>query len=176
MSSSTNAESQSKPIRVVFLHLDLGIGGAEQLVLQLAQASTDCQHSVALVTTRCDPHHCFEPVKPNGSLHASLRVWGRWIPADVFGYGRTWCSTMRVLYLTMVIILGRDPLVQDADVIVVDVLPTPLPFLAQFTKASLLFYCHFPDKLLKRSDASSTSSLKRRLQVFITLYRSLMNA
>lgn len=39
---------------ISFLHLDLGIGGAEQLVLQLAHASRELGFEVELWTTRCD--------------------------------------------------------------------------------------------------------------------------
>lgn len=152
-------------MKVVFMHLDLGIGGAEQLVLQLATVSQELNHQLLLLTTRCDPHHCFAPVKPDGKLHKDLRVWGRWIPADLKGAGRTLCSTMRVLYLTMCIIVQQ----LQADVIVVDVLPTPLPFLAQFTGSSLLFYCHFPDKLLKQNPSQRGGPISR-------LYRGAMNA
>ena len=100
---------------ISFLHLDLGIGGAEQLVLQLAHASValmeekgnndddddddnddndkknrhnnkNNNRSIELWTTRCDPDHCFAAVRPGtGVLHHALRVRGRWIPAEVWG-------------------------------------------------------------------------------------------
>ena len=37
----------------------------------------------------------------------------------------------------------------DADVFVLDVLPTPIPYLVQTAKC-VIYYCHFPDKLLTR--------------------------
>jgi alpha-1,3/alpha-1,6-mannosyltransferase len=153
-------QQQPRPLHVVFLHLDLGIGGAEQLVLQLATASQDLGHRVDLVTTRCDPHHCFAPVKPGGSLHHTLHVWGRWIPAHVAGYGQAACSTVRLLYLAYRVARKRSP-----DIIVLDVLPTPLPLLT-LTDSGLLFYCHFPDKLLTRT--AHPSAIK-------SLYRSVMD-
>ncbi len=170
-SSSNNnhraaAMTTVRPLHIVFLHLDLGIGGAEQLVLQLATASQSLGHHVDLVTTRCDPHHCFAAVAPGGPLHANLHVWGRWIPQDVLGgKARTLCSTLRLLYLAYRVARKKSP-----DVIVVDVLSTPLPLL-QFTDSALLFYCHFPDQLLKQKNGQQkqVGSLARQW------YQTVMN-
>jgi alpha-1,3/alpha-1,6-mannosyltransferase len=157
-----------RPLHVVFLHLDLGIGGAEQLVLQLATASQDLGHRVDLVTTRCDPGHCFAAVKPGGTLHHALHVWGRWIPSHILaGYGQAICSTIRLLYLAYRVARKKSP-----DIIVLDVLPTPLPFLLASTDASLLFYCHFPDKLLTRTNPTQAQAQPSTLK---TLYRSVMD-
>lgn len=144
-------------------------------MLQLATASVALGHDVLLVTTRCEPHHCFAVVHPNGDLHKFLRVWGKWIPADLCGYGRTFCSTLRVLYLALCIVFHKET--SSADVVVVDVLPTPLPALATFTSSSLLYYCHFPDKLLKRNNAQSLEPSPLSPKVFLTnMYRWVMNA
>jgi alpha-1,3/alpha-1,6-mannosyltransferase len=175
MKPDSPAPTSVRTTKVVFLHLDLGIGGAEQLVLQLATASVALGHHVFLVTTRCEPHHCFAAVHPNGDLHKFLRVWGNWIPADLFGYGRTFCSTLRVMYLALCIVLHKET--SSADVVVVDVLPTPLPVLATFTASSLLYYCHFPDKLLKRNNAPSLKPSLLSPKVFLTsIYRWVMNS
>ena len=75
----------AKALKIVFIHLDLGIGGAEQLVLQLATAATDLGHSVELVTTRCDADHCFASVAPGGAMYDSVAIYGNWIHASVGG-------------------------------------------------------------------------------------------
>jgi glycosyltransferase involved in cell wall biosynthesis len=77
------------------------------------------------------------------------------------------------------------------NVIVVDVLPTPLPFLSQFTSSSLLYYCHFPDKLLKQRNKNDSNAAEQLLSqweaeaaaparpkalLLTHLYRSVMNA
>jgi alpha-1,3/alpha-1,6-mannosyltransferase len=165
---SPKQQGQARPLHVVFLHLDLGIGGAEQLVLQLATASQDLGHRVDLVTTRCDPGHCFAAVKPGGTLHHALHVWGRWIPSHILsGYGQAVCSTIRLLYLAYRVARKKSP-----DIIVLDVLPTPLPFLLASTDASLLFYCHFPDKLLTRTNPTQGQAQPSKLK---SLYRSVMD-
>ena len=156
---TTAGEIQSvRRLHVVFCHLDLGIGGAEQLILQLCQASKKAGHRLDIVTTRCDADHCFASVKPGGELHSYLHVWGRWIPATILGKAKAACSAIRVLYLAWRIAQKKTP-----DVIVLDVLPNALPFWQFFTRASLCFYCHFPDRLLVQSakgniDATSRST------------------
>ena len=68
--------------RIVFLHPDLGIGGAERLVVDAAIALQTRGHSVQFVTNHHDPSHCFEETKSN-QLHVT--VVGDWIPRSAFG-------------------------------------------------------------------------------------------
>ncbi|GKY96266.1 hypothetical protein MPSEU_000586200 [Mayamaea pseudoterrestris] len=212
------------PIRhVSFLHLDLGIGGAEQLIVQLATVTQQIQVqqqaqeqgqeqqsqtsnasstqsntirkndndkstniSVSIYTTRCEPHHCFRAVQPGGVLHDSLKVYGSWLPHYLLGHRlRVLCSTIRLLYLSVVLIV-RVAMKWEAtpDVVVVDVLPVPLLVLQWLLPStSLLFYCHFPDALLKQrenqveQDSSRLTSSKTRLfHALRSLYRSIMFA
>ena len=150
--SSAPAQAPAAPIHVVFVHLDLGIGGAEQLVIQLAKASQDLGYRVDIVTTRCDQDHCFAAVKePDGVLSNNVCIYGRWIPPNVFGIATAFMSTIRMIYITYKVIkLQRH---KSVDVVVVDVLPTSLPLLLSWmSTAGILFYCHFPDKLLLRNN------------------------
>lgn len=48
------------------MHLDLGIGGAEQLVVNIACMLKDSGHKVTIFTTHHDVNHCFEETKPDG--------------------------------------------------------------------------------------------------------------
>jgi glycosyltransferase involved in cell wall biosynthesis len=150
MGTSTTIDTGNKysKLHIVFVHLDLGIGGAEQLVLQLAKASQDLGYRVDLVTTRCDPDHCFEAVQKNGHLSDHVFVYGRWIPPNLMGIATAFMSTLRMLHLSLQVIRFHP----SADVVVMDVLPTSLPLLLQWLpSAATLFYCHFPDKLLLRT-------------------------
>lgn len=153
--AADNRNDDKKPTHVVFIHLDLGIGGAEQLVIQLAKASRDLGHTVDIVTTRCDQDHCFAAVKqPNGELSNNVHVYGRWIPPNIFGVATALMSTIRMIYLAYKVVASRDKRNhKSADVVVVDVLPTSLPLLLTWlSTAGILFYCHFPDKLLLRNN------------------------
>ena len=68
--------------RIVFLHPDLGIGGAERLVVDAALALQSRGHMVQFVTNHHDPEHCFEETR-NGDL--KVTVVGDWLPRSVFG-------------------------------------------------------------------------------------------
>ena len=54
-------------VRIVFLHPDLGIGGAERLVVDAALALKSKNHDVHILTTHHDVNHCFTETK-NGEL------------------------------------------------------------------------------------------------------------
>ncbi len=168
--SPTDKEKRKKcekPLHIVFLHLDLGIGGAEQLVINLALASLphlknkSLDARVSIFTTHCDQGHCFDAVRknPEGRLSKSVHLVGTSLPVSIFGKGTAFCSTIRMLYLSH----AAMRMYPDADVFVLDVLPTPIPFLVQGSNAakSVIYYCHFPDKLLTRDtvNGEKTGSL-----------------
>jgi len=62
-----NGEKKAKT--VVFLHPDLGIGGAERLVVDAAVGLQKRGHRVVIYTSHCDPAHCFEEAR-DGKLPA----------------------------------------------------------------------------------------------------------
>jgi alpha-1,3/alpha-1,6-mannosyltransferase len=53
--------SRQKP--VVFFHPDLGIGGAERLVVDAAIGLQELNYKVVIFTSHCDPSHCFEEAR-----------------------------------------------------------------------------------------------------------------
>ena len=172
---------------IVFVHLDLGIGGAEQLVVNLASASLGpstpgyaaafddvdspsassssvllLDANVSIYTTHRSPTHCFDVVRPpDGILASSVRIRGAFLPVNVPLFllggprvGTALCSTLRMVYLTYCAARGCP----NADMFVVDVLPTGLPMLICWWMAkSALFYCHFPDKLLTRDTVNGVA-------------------
>ena len=46
-----------------FIHPDLGIGGAERLVVDAAVGLQQLGHRVTIFTSHCDKSHCFDEVK-----------------------------------------------------------------------------------------------------------------
>ncbi|KRZ11799.1 Dehydrogenase/reductase SDR family member 1 [Trichinella zimbabwensis] len=68
--------------RIAFLHPDLGIGGAERLVVDAALSLKRSGYDVCLFTSHHDLQHCF-PETANGTL--SVVVSGDFIPRSVFG-------------------------------------------------------------------------------------------
>jgi len=166
VNNPSDDDSVTAALHVVFIHLDLGIGGAEQLVIQLAKASQDLGYRVDVVTSRCDQGHCFSAVKkPDGELSKNVWIYGRWIPPNILGVATALMSTLRMLYLTYKVTQLQQH--KSAEVVVVDVLPTSIPLLLNWmSTAGVLFYCHFPDKLLLRNNRGG---------IIKKLYRKLLD-
>ena len=149
--------SKKPPLRVAFAHLDLGIGGAEQLVVNAALALKHEGHAVRIFTTHHSPDHCFAPTRGDGELAASIVVVGDWLPRSVLGRGTALCSTLRMLYLALYMVLvsawattasaSASASASAIDVVVCDGVSAPLPIF-RWGRLPVLFYCHFPDKLL----------------------------
>jgi alpha-1,3/alpha-1,6-mannosyltransferase len=61
----------TKPVskNIAFFHPDLGIGGAERLVIDAAVGLQNRGHKVTIFTSHCDPSHCFEEAR-DGKLSA----------------------------------------------------------------------------------------------------------
>lgn len=57
------ASSSVKKKNIVFIHPDLGIGGAERLVIDAAVGLQSLGHKVTIFTSHCDPSHCFEEAR-----------------------------------------------------------------------------------------------------------------
>lgn len=52
-------QGRNKQLRIGFIHPDLGIGGAEQLIVNMAVALKNKGHNVIIYTPHHDPKHCF---------------------------------------------------------------------------------------------------------------------
>ena len=64
--------SQGKrQLRVAFVHPDLGIGGAERLVVDAAVGLQLRGHSVVMYTSHHDPNHAFEETR-DGTLKVKV--------------------------------------------------------------------------------------------------------
>lgn len=76
--SRPGAESDTlsgfKPRNIIFLHPDLGIGGAERLIVDAAVGLQDLGHKVTIFTSHCDPRHCFEEAR-DGTFETSHSVY-----------------------------------------------------------------------------------------------------
>lgn len=53
---------------IVFFHPDLGIGGAERLVIDAAVGLQNRGHKVTIFTSHCDPQHCFDEARDGKPL------------------------------------------------------------------------------------------------------------
>lgn len=128
--------------QIAVLHLDLGVGGAERLVVDSAVALQNKGHDVKVYTTHCSPSHSFSETQ-DGTL--SVRVYGDWLPRHIFGFATVLCAYLRMLWLTIVVCMFQP----HFDVFFLDGVSFTLPLIRLLRPRSrCLFYCHFPDSLL----------------------------
>ncbi|KAF9694715.1 hypothetical protein EKO04_007593 [Ascochyta lentis] len=145
---------------VVFFHPDLGIGGAERLVIDAAVGLQSRGHKVTVFTSYCDPNHCFDEAR-DGTL--DVRVRGNAIvPATFLGRFAILCAILRQVHLILQIALFSDELVKLSPTsFFVDQLSAGIPLLRLLQPGPrVIFYCHFPDKLLAKK-GSPLKSLYR---------------
>ena len=140
-------------LRVAFVHPDLGIGGAERLVVDAALALKSRGHRVRLFTAHHDPRHCFKETA-DGTLDVTCR--GDWLPRHICRKGYALWAYLRMIYIALYLVFFSK---KTYDVIICDQISACIPIL-KWSGAKILFYCHFPDQLL----TTRTSWLK-------TLYR-----
>ncbi|CAG8455795.1 4889_t:CDS:2 [Funneliformis caledonium] len=139
--------TSSHVLNVAFVHPDLGIGGAERLVVDAATGLQTKGHKIVIYTSHHDPTHCFKETK-DGTL--DVRVRGNYIiPRTFFGSFYIICAILRQIHLTLSMIFWDGT---KYDVIFVDQLSASVPLL-RLTGAKILFYCHFPDKLLTKRES-----------------------
>ena len=133
-------------VRVAFIHPDLGIGGAERLVVDAALALKSQGHQVELFTAHHDPTHCFSETK-DGTLKVTSA--GDWLPRSCCGKGYALWAYIRMVcvafYLLCCMLFGDKE--QKFDVVICDLISACIPML-RLSGAKVIFYCHFPDQLL----------------------------
>lgn len=132
-------------LNVVFLHPDLGIGGAERLVVDAAMAMKQSGHSVQFITNHHSVSHCFEETR-DGTL--PVTVVGDWLPRTVLGKCYALCSYVRMVYAALYLTFFSSI---RPDVVFVDQISVCIPIL-NWMSCKVLFYCHYPDQLLAAHD------------------------
>ncbi|XP_028411562.1 alpha-1,3/1,6-mannosyltransferase ALG2-like [Dendronephthya gigantea] len=128
---------------VAFVHPDLGIGGAERLVVDAALALKTRSHKVHIFTAHYDPSHCFHETK-DGSI--PVTCIGDWLPRHLFGYFYALFAYIRMIYVAFYLVMFSK---YQADVVFCDQISACIPVL-KLSKAKIVFYCHFPDQLLTK--------------------------
>ena len=136
-------------MKIGFIHPDLGIGGAERLVVDAAVGLQSLGHQVTIFTSHHDPNHCFEETK-DGTLRVVV-LGNTIVPPKVAGRFAILCAILRQIHLTYALIseCGGD----QVDVFIVDQLSVCVPILRKYLPGRILFYCHFPDQLLAKRES-----------------------
>lgn len=183
----TDITQSQQPLRIALLHPDLGIGGAERLVVDAAVALRGYGHTVHMFTSHHSDDHCF--AETNQKNPDCLPVWvaGDWLPNTILGRFAIICAMLRGIWLSLWFLwhwTEYNPLIRrnranpqsvknekslgHYDVIITDQLSIYNLFLT-CTSARTIFYCHFPDLLLSKPESSPI------LQTIKTLYRLPVN-
>ncbi|CAN1794624.1 Alpha-1,3/1,6-mannosyltransferase ALG2 [Linum perenne] len=138
---------QSSKLNIAILHPDLGIGGAERLVVDAAVELASQGHKVHIFTAHHDKNRCFEETVDLNVRSIEfigtfpVTVYGSFLPRHVFYRFHAVCAYIRCLFVA----LGLLFLWPSFDVILADQVSV------------VIFYCHFPDLLL----AQHTTTLRR---------------
>ena len=130
-----------RSLRIAFLRPDLGLGGAERLVVDAAKHLQAVGHRVTLFTTHHDPVRSFEETR-DGTL--DVRVYGDFLPTHLGQRLRAPCTIARMAYLSGAAALSGERF----DLVFCDLVAHALPIVKCFSRAKILFYCHFPDQRL----------------------------
>mmetsp|Transcript_3961 Transcript_3961/g.13925 ORF Transcript_3961/g.13925 Transcript_3961/m.13925 type:complete len:453 (+) Transcript_3961:129-1487(+) len=150
------------PLRVAFVHPDLGLGGAERLVVDAAQELATGSHKckVQIYTSHHNENRCFEEtmaLKPNGlQRDFDVKVVGSWFPRQVGGRLVALCAIVRTLLCAAWVawctpfFTAEAPHVVFVDQVSAAVLPFVVAnaFLPRDRRTRVVFYCHYPDLLL----------------------------
>ncbi|CAG8433357.1 1566_t:CDS:2 [Diversispora eburnea] len=161
--------TSTKALKIAIIHPDLGIGGAERLVVDAASGLTAKGHKVVIYTSHHDEEHCFEETK-DGTLE--VRVRGNTIiPRTFSGSFYVVCAILRQLHLTLSMIFSDK---DKFDVIFMDQLSANIPLL-KLAGAKVLFYCHFPDKLLTQRKTTAKSLYRIPIDIIEELTTGMAN-
>ncbi|ODQ68489.1 putative asparagine-linked glycosylation protein [Nadsonia fulvescens var. elongata DSM 6958] len=136
-------------MKIAFIHPDLGIGGAERLVIDAAVGLQARGHEVTIYTSHFDPNHCFDEAR-DGTLKV-VTGGNTIIPPNLCGRFSILCAILRQIHLTFQIIASGEGASFDA--FVVDQLSACIPFIRHGLNGRILFYCHHPDLLLSKRDS-----------------------
>ncbi|KHJ48705.1 hypothetical protein D918_01007 [Trichuris suis] len=129
-------------LKIAFLHPDLGIGGAERLIVDAAVSLKKLGHNVQMFTTHHNSSHCFPETKDG---YLPVVVIGDWLPRSLFGRLRALCAYVRMIWMSLIVSTFYSSSFQ---LIFIDQISVAMPVVRCFTKAKIVFYCHFPDMLL----------------------------
>lgn len=140
--------------KILFIHPDLGIGGAERLVIDYALGLKECGNEVKIATSHYNENHCFEETKD-----LDIEVYGDFLPRSFMNKFMIVFSILRQLWLVFYLFIKND--LNRYDFIIVDQLSIGLPFLQYFSKGKIIFYCHFPDLLLSNKKTSIIKQIYR---------------
>ena len=149
--------------KIAFIHPDLGIGGAEQLVVNLCLAAKSHGYEPHIFTPY---HHQSFPQTHDGTIiiHQHGSFFGL-VPDTIKGRFKGLLAYIRSILCVIWLIIHHF---RSFEVVVADQVSVVLPLLRLFG-IKTIFYCHYPDKLL----SGKTNFFKKIYRFFIDLVQEL---
>lgn len=137
--------------RVAVIHPDLGVGGAERLIVDVSKALQDEGHFVDVYTAYHDEARCFEETK-DGTL--KVMTIGKWIPRTIVGHFHALMAYVKMIFIAIYLLTFS----KSYDLIFCDQVSACIPIfrlqtLVSRKRSKIVFYCHFPDQLLTSRDS-----------------------
>ncbi|XP_057853789.2 uncharacterized protein LOC131063849 [Cryptomeria japonica] len=139
----------NRKLKIAICHPDLGIGGAERLIVDAAVELASHGHEVHVFTAHHDHGRCFEETV-DGSF--PVTVYGSFLPRHIFYRFHAICAYVRCIFVAICMVL----LWPSFDIVLTDQVSAVIPVL-KLKSSKVIFYCHFPDLLL----AQHTTMLRR---------------
>ncbi|KNZ60412.1 hypothetical protein VP01_1558g5 [Puccinia sorghi] len=159
--------TQSQPLRIAFIHPDLGIGGAERLVVDAAIGLAARGHQVTIYTSFHQPTRAFNETT-DGTI--TVKVLGNsLVPRSINNRFITLCAILRQLHLALSLIFSiliGSLALQKPHLFFVDQLSAAIPLLRYTTRTRALFYCHFPDLLLSSTSPNTPTWLSTLKSIY----------
>ena len=145
-----------RSMKIALVHPDLGIGGAEKLIVEVGSALKNKGHIITCFTSHYNPNHSF-PETRDGTL--IICCIGDWLPRSILGKCFALCSYLRMIFLAIYILLFYRNYFHT---IFCDQISICIPILKASCR-KIIFYCHYPDKLL--TDRKSFLKKLYRVQI-----------
>nr|CAD1818541.1 unnamed protein product [Ananas comosus var. bracteatus] len=137
-------------LKIAIIHPDLGIGGAERLIVDAAVELAAHGHSVHCFTSYHDKNRCFEETV---SGLFPVTVYGGFLPRYIFYRFHAICAYLRCIFVALCVLFMWPTF----DIVLVDQVSVVIPLMKLKRSTKVIFYCHFPDLLL----AQHTTALRR---------------
>ncbi|MCO5573388.1 hypothetical protein L7F22_027158 [Adiantum nelumboides] len=96
--SKTSSAASEKKLKIAICHPDLGIGGAERLIVDAAVELASRGHRVHVFTAHYDRNRCFDETKEG---NFAITVYGDFLPRHIFYRLHALCAYLRCLYVAL---------------------------------------------------------------------------
>ncbi|KAK4420428.1 Alpha-1,3/1,6-mannosyltransferase ALG2 [Sesamum alatum] len=144
------ARRDGSKLNIAIIHPDLGIGGAERLIVDAAVELSSNGHNVHIFTSHHDKTRCFEETV---SGMFPVTVYGAFLPRHIFYRLHAVCAYLRCIFVALCVLF----MYPSFDIILADQVSVVIPLMKLKKSSKVVFYCHFPDLLL----AQHTTILRR---------------